>query len=147
MTKRRGQEVVPGATFPPPASEPPPPPPLSAGRGADKVQIEFIAGPNTPPEWAHKVGTKTFPFELPKYMPIGVPATLMGVPGYMRDGLQWEIAAVDLRDEVTKLLDEAAEVLKQKPVAGERMDVVFARQAQTQHLLLKAQLAILRRMR
>ena len=114
---------------------------------SEQVQIEFIAGPNTPPEWAHKVGTKTFPFEPTRYMAVGVPGTLLGVPGIMRDGLRWEIADVDLRDPATKLLDEAADVLKQEPVAGERMDVVFARQARAQHLLLKAQLAILRRMR
>jgi hypothetical protein len=114
---------------------------------SEQVQIEFVAGPNTPPEWAHKVGTKTFPFRMDAYMPIGVPGTLLGVPGMLRDGLRWEIADVDLRDPTTKLLDEAADVLKQEPVAGERMDVVFARQARAQHLLLKAQLALLRRMR
>jgi hypothetical protein len=113
----------------------------------EQVQIEFIAGPSTPLEFAHKVGTKTFPLDPGRFIPApGSQGQLLGVPGIMREGWKWEIADVDLRDPVTKLLDEA-DALNTPPVAGERIDEVLARQARTQHLLLKAQSAMLRRTR
>jgi len=116
---------------------------------SDKVEIEFIAGPTTPEKYRHKVGTKTFPFEFPgSYLPAsGTEGTLMGIPGIMRDGLRWEIAEVDLRSETDKLLDEAAEILRVEPMAGDPIGAVFARQAKAQHLILKAQIAMTRRMR
>lgn len=115
---------------------------------ADPIEIEFVAGPTTPDKYRNKVGTKTFPFEPPGgYLPAsGTEGTLLGIPGIMRDGLKWEIAEVDLRDEATKLLDEAEKLLA-APIAGEELGWVATRHARAQYLLLKAQAKILRGMR
>jgi hypothetical protein len=46
--------------------------------------------------------------------------------------------------EIEDLLDEAADLLTAEPKPGDRVDQVSARHARAEHLLLKAQLAILR---
>ena len=61
------------------------------------------------------------------------------------DGDQWEIRPVDMRTEEAKLLDEAAELLKDGPKAGQSIGVVARRHAEAQWLILRAQLAATRR--
>lgn len=117
---------------------------------SEEVRIEFIEGPTTPAQYRDKVGTFTFPFEpTGPYAMLPAPGTkgqLMGVPGIMREGLKWEIAEVDLRSEVEKLLDQADELLKSEVMAGELPGVVQRRHLEAQYLLLKAQSKILRGM-
>lgn len=61
------------------------------------VQIEYVAGPNTPPWYRHLVGTKTFPFDPATiHIPRGqIITTLMGIPGCLRPGWTWEIGGND----------------------------------------------------
>jgi hypothetical protein len=115
----------------------------------EKIQITFIEGPDTPDEFRRMVGTKTFPFNPDQrwnYLPApGTEGQLMGVPGVMRDNLEWEIKPVDMRDNVTKLLDEAAgELDKAERWRGDSWLAGPAKQ-RAELLLLRAQLAILRR--
>lgn len=117
---------------------------------SEEVRIEFIEGPTTPAQYRDRVGTFTFPFDpAGPYSLVPAPGTegtLMGVPGIMREGLKWEIAQVDLRTDADKLLDEADELLNREVMAGEQPGVVQRRHLEAQHLLLKAQSKILRRM-
>lgn len=111
---------------------------------SDHAEIEFVAGPTTPPEWAHLVGRKV---SVPR---IGLPGaewrgSLWGAPGIMRDDHRFEIADVDMRSPEAKLLGEAAAILRTEPQPGEPAADVALRHARAQHLLLRAQLAILRR--
>lgn len=113
----------------------------------EKVQITFVEGPTTPDRYRDRIGTKSYPFDPAdrhNFLPApGSKGQLMGIPGIMREGLQWEIADVDLRSETEKILDEAQSLLAKAPTAGEPIAVVLARQAKAQHLLLNAQLRIL----
>lgn len=110
--------------------------------------VEFVAGPTTPPEAAHMVGRRwPVGWEVGFYPAPGFAGSLFGYTGIMRDDLKFELAEVDMRSPETKLLDEAAEILRAEPRAGERVEDVALRHARAQHLLLKAQLAILRRQR
>lgn len=111
--------------------------------------IEIVAGPTMRPDQAPYVG-KRWPvgWELGFYQwSPGQTGRLFGLTGIMRDDLKFELADVDMRSDEEKLLDEAAEILRMEPEPGEFIEDVEFRHALAQHLLLRAQLAILRRQR
>jgi hypothetical protein len=80
----------------------------------------------------------------------GFRGQLLGAPGELRrgddGGLEWHIEPVDMRTPARKKLDKAAELLAVMPKVGEPLVEIEMRQATARHLMLLAELDMLRRM-
>lgn len=107
--------------------------------------ITLVGCAETPAEYQRRVG-EFFTFDAGSIVPrVGWEGRFMGVPGRFIAHDKFEIRPVDMRTTARKRLDEAAELL-QPPQPYEPLAEVGARHAKAHHLLLLAQLDILRRM-
>lgn len=105
-------------------------------------KIRFAVCPETPKQYQSMAGHEVV-WELDLIPGPGTEGTLLGIPGRMLDGYRWEIRPVDMRDDVTKLLDQA-DALLEEPQVGDRIVEVQQRVLQAQFLLLQAQSKMLR---
>lgn len=112
---------------------------------SELVRITLVEGPSTPARYRNRVGEMTPPFDPNvQFIPAaGWEGQVVGVPGIMRDNLEFEIADVDLRTNVEKLLDAAAKLLHQPP--EDDLDEMRLRHLQAENLMLTAKLEMLRR--
>lgn len=113
---------------------------------AAQAFVTMVEGPDTPDRYRQHVG-RLIPYTFGPIMPVG-PGMLDGVPGHMeqRGGdWVWVIHEVDMRSDEVKKLDEARELLRQKPASGERISDATERLLRAAWLVIEAQEAVTRR--